>query len=89
MSRSDYEERNVGLAQTYLRGFLVSTIDRPSSGMYERRFSETLVWEWDEKTRERGRIVWQGSASEGSIRTHQTCVERIHATGSPDEPEEE
>ena len=85
---------NVSIAVTYIghgdKWFSVSTIDRASSAAlaYGRRYSETIVWEWDQKTRERGRMLWQGSGSEGCIRTHQATVERIHATGSPDEPEE-
>lgn len=72
------------LAVTYIRGFVVSTIDRDSSAaVVNMRYAETLVWEWDEETRKRGQLVAQDEDGEGSIRAHQTMVERIHLTGKP------
>ncbi len=50
--------------------FFVSTIERdydiPYAGGIVRGY-ETLVWEYDEETRKRGRIIWQG----GSLQDHQ------------------
>lgn len=85
---------NVPLISTYVRHgekwFFVSTIDRDSSATAsDRRYSETLVWEWDYAKRKTGALLWQGAGWEKSIRVHQACVERIHATGSPEEPEDD
>jgi hypothetical protein len=84
---------NKQLAVTYVwqgdKAFCVSTIDRESSSTLGGRFSETMVWDWDDKTRERGAWIWQGAGYEGSISTHQKTVERIFATGSPELPEDD
>lgn len=73
------------------KSFFVSTINRYSSSQLrpDHRYAETLVWEWDWETRQRGRMLWQGSDCENRIQTHQATVERIHKTGSPEEPEDE
>ena len=82
------------LAQTYVwhegHGFFVSTINRRSSAAlaHGAEYAETIVWEWDGKTRERNRIVGQGESSKDSIYTHQKLVERLYRTGSCDEPED-
>ena len=76
------------LAQTYIKRFFVSTIDRDSSSLLgPDRYSETLVWEWDRATRERGSIVYQGGTSQGSLFEHFAVVKRIHETGTPQEVE--
>ena len=63
--------------------YFVSTINRDSSSCEPHRYAETIVWEWDEKKKERGDIVMQGSALENSIFRHQKIVEQIHANGIP------
>lgn len=70
--------------------YFVSTIDRDSSSIMGGRFAETLVWlfDWDKNER-LGMTGWQESAGEGSIRGHQSMVERIHRTGSGEVPEEQ
>lgn len=86
------EDVNKTLAVSYVwhgdKAFCVSTIDRDSSSMLGGRFSETLTWEWDDKKRKRGAWVGQHAGGEGSLHTHKAVVDRIFATGSPDEPEE-
>lgn len=54
------------IIQSYvLEQWYVSTIRRRSSAsLGPRMFHETLVWEWDKKTRERGNIVGQSGASD-------------------------
>ena len=75
------------LAQTYVwHGealFFVSTINRDSSAIAAgpHRFSETIVWECDPRTRERGALIAQDGALENSIFAHQKIVEHLHRTG--------
>lgn len=69
--------------------FFVSTINRQSSAIesYDHRYAETMVWEWNESTRERGDLIGQGEGSEYCIRRHQSIVESLFKWGSIDEPE--
>lgn len=71
------------LAQTYLyvgdKAFFVSTIDRQSSAAlaYGATYAETMAWEWNPTTKERGRIVTQDEASSGSLCGHIRVMEAI------------
>jgi hypothetical protein len=66
------------------KSWLVSTINRESSATeYVGTYAETLVWEWDDATKQRGEIVWQGESSRDSLRTHDDVVCRLFATGDP------
>lgn len=53
---------------------------RPAAG--PERYAETIVWECDPVTRQRGAMVWQDEGSEGSITTHIAICHRLHETGS-------
>lgn len=63
--------------------YLVSTINRDSSADYGGRYAETMVWEWDFKTRSRvsNSILMQDEDLENSIKTHQEVVEKIFNHG--------
>lgn len=62
--------------------FFVSTIERDCSAMeWPSRFNETIVWDYDWDTKERGSIVHQDEGSAGSIRKHLTICERLYACG--------
>lgn len=51
--------------------WLVSTIDRKSSAAQgPLRYYETLVWECDLQTRERGRLIHEAEDARGSIHQH-------------------
>lgn len=69
--------------------FFVSTINRESSSMYGGTYAETMVWEWDETKKERGRIVGQDEGSSGSIYAHQRMCKLIHETGKTSAEDEE
>lgn len=76
------------IAQTYVahngRWFFVSTINRESSAMIEPPvpwYAETLAWEWNPDTKERGEIVGQDEAPSGCIYAHQRMVESLFQTG--------
>lgn len=45
------------------------------------RYNETMVWEYNWETAERGKILHQDGAAAGSIRKHQEIVNTIHADG--------
>lgn len=64
------------------RHFFVSTIDRASSA-YDgpARYNETIVWEWNYRTRERGELLWQAGDSSGSLHEHFRICEAYHRTG--------
>lgn len=82
------------LAQTYVwngdKAFFVSTINRQCSAVaYNGLYAETMVWEWDERRpNQRGALLWQGEAAEGSLRTHQRVVEKLAKDGIAEDPEE-
>lgn len=68
--------------------FYVSTVDRDSSAMLgPTRFAETIVWEFDWKTNERGALIHMDEGCRGGIRVHLRVCERIHNTGNPEEEE--
>lgn len=87
---SEPDER---LIKTYLwHGddcYFVSTINRDSSSIMGGRFAETIVWSFDWEANERGRLLWSDGAGQDSIRSHMKMVERIHKTGSGEEPDDD
>ena len=65
------------LIQSYLSGrWFVSTMYRQSSAMIEppaNWYFETIVWEWDSKTKQRGKMVSvddSGSSQEQAMMSH-------------------
>lgn len=98
MSIFDDRIPNKTLIQTYVfysneqvedKAFYVSTIDRTSSSMYGGRYAETIVWEWDNATKQRGDIVHMGEGMEGSIRTHFSICEKLYKDGTMHADEDE
>lgn len=98
MSYSEEREPNKTLIQTYVfyssetqgdKAFFVSTIDRESSSMYGGLYAESIVWEWDKATKERGDIVHMGEGMEGSIRTHFSTCEKLYKDGTMQTEEDE
>ena len=81
------------LAQTFAKHggkcAFVSTINRESSAAlaYGATYAETMVWEWDEETKTRGKLLWQGEAGTDSLFTHNRVVKRFEETGSCEEIE--
>ena len=67
------------------KAFMVSTIDRDyvtNAGVV--RGYETLVWEWDVKTRKRGKILYQA----GGIKDHFNICQQLLASGEYNEGDE-
>ena len=87
-------ERGDRLAKSYVwhgeQCFFVSTADRDSSALAagDVRYAETLVWEYDWSTGERGKIVAQATCAHGSIRMHQRVVESLFRTGKYEDESE-
>ena len=82
------------LITTYLshegKYFFISTINRQSSASQGPKiYAETIVWEWNNKTRQRGRLLWQDEDPAGSICTHQTICARLFLTGKFKDDEDE
>jgi hypothetical protein len=63
--------------------FFVSTIERDSSSPLGSRYNETMVWEYNFDTKERGEILFQDGEPAGSIRNHLALVDIIHRNGAP------
>jgi hypothetical protein len=86
---------NTKLIQTYCHTdhgvFFVSTINRQSSAMesYGRRYAETIAWEYNYETSERGEMIGMGEASEFSIRRHQEIVACLFKHGTVEPPEDD
>lgn len=90
MSIFDGREPSKTLMQTYVffskenvedKAFFVSTIDRNSSSMYGGRYAETIVWEWNSATKERGDLIHMEEAFQGSIRKHNLVCEELYKHG--------
>lgn len=85
---------NEPLAQSHIfygdKCFFVSTINRQSSSALggNHIYSETLVWNWDVKKRERqGYILHQAEGAKNSIKVHQSICQYLFEHGKP--PEEQ
>ena len=79
-------EAPVTLMQTYVfhgkKAWFVSTIDRRSSAQLNPcMYAETLIFEWDKDTRERGEMVFQDEDGEGMIGTHMRICKILFETG--------
>lgn len=78
---------NKTIIQSYVphgdKWFFVSTINRESSAAlaYGNTYAETMVWEFDFVTKERGRIVWQAEEKANSLVGHYKVCERLYETG--------
>lgn len=83
------------LIQTHVqhegKWFFVSTINRRSSIMTETDFwySETMAWQWNPETRQRGRLVAQDEDTRNSIAMHQKIVSMLFDHGKIHEDDEE
>lgn len=63
--------------------YFVSTAWRESSSIMGGWYYETIVWEWDKKTKETGKMIFMGTG----IRGHFDCCKRL-LEGKPLEEEE-
>lgn len=77
------EKRQYQLMCTYLKGkYFISTIYRQSSAMIEDCwYFETMAWEWDDKTKQRGSIVElddSGVSEEMAMDNHLLMVKKIN-----------
>lgn len=84
--REDEQMSDNNVIKTYVwhgdKCFFVSTISRDSSAALAfGRYNETIVWEYNWKTTERGQMLHQDEGSLGSIRTHQRIVESLFERG--------
>ena len=84
---------NTTLIQSYVhhkgKCFFVSTIDRDSSAAaYQGLYAETIVWEWNKETRERGEMIGQDEGGQGSIYEHARICRDLFKNGTLDEVEE-
>lgn len=67
--------------------FFVSTIERDSSALMDSpvsRFHETIVWEYDWKTKERGAIVAQEGGGPAFEQHYRVC-KQLFKTGKVEE----
>lgn len=77
---SEKQEHN--LIQTYITepGRMISTMYRESSAIYAPGYYyETIVWEWDRKTKERGAILHtedSGAFDDTAYKRHAELVRR-------------
>ncbi len=61
--------------------YYVSTMNRDSGFHLSKRFTETIVWEFDYEKRESGKMLLQDFDDENSIENHQRIVNHIYNTG--------
>jgi hypothetical protein len=89
----DQEFTNRTLCQSYVfcelvgKVFLVSTINRRSSGGYGDWYSETMVWEWDPVAKKRANDyhVAMRSGIVNDVYVHCAVVQQLFTTGVADE----
>jgi hypothetical protein len=77
------EKKQYQLMCTYLKGkYFISTIYRESSAMIQDCwYFETMVWEWNDKTRERGSIIEMddsGISEEQAMDNHLLMVKKMN-----------
>ena len=77
------EKKQYQLMCTYLKGkYFISTIYRQSSAMIEDCwYFETMAWDWDEKTKQRGSIVEMadsGVSEEMAMDNHLLMVKKLN-----------
>lgn len=77
------EKKQYQLMCTYLKGkYFISTIYRQSSAMIEDCwYFETMAWDWDEKTKQRGSIVEMddsGISEEMAMDNHLLMVKKLN-----------
>jgi hypothetical protein len=81
----DAYKKKPGIIQSYIRNrWMVSTIYRSSSAALapDTWYYETIVWEWDIGTRERGK---QLSCEEGGVEYHfAKCLELLEKDRAED-----
>ena len=70
------------LAQTYVftdtGAYFVRTANRRcSSSFWPMMYAETLVWEWDVETKERGKLISMHEDTQDSLDTHFEVVEGL------------
>lgn len=80
----DIDTSSKRVMQSYLsygdKSYMVSTAERASSAMLapELRYNETIIWQFDYATGERGKMLHMDSDSVGSIDKHIFLCEQIH-----------
>lgn len=84
------EDASKPVIQSYVyfedKCFMVSTIERASSGIDRGRFNETIVWNWDKEKRERTEMIYQDAGPRGSLKKHfAICQEFYQAGKMPEE----
>jgi len=77
------EKKQYQLMCTYLKGkYFISTIYRQSSAMIEDCwYFETMAWDWDDKTKQRGPIVEMddsGISEEMAMDNHLLMVKKLN-----------
>ena len=76
------------LIQSYVwhngKCFFISTINRESSALlaYGMMYAETMVWEYNYDTSERGKLIGEYSGSKGSLRCHFNICENLQEHGT-------
>ena len=72
------EDKDYQLVCTYLKQkFFISTAYRQASTIEPMWYFETITWEWDQKTRTRGRIIDQedsGCSEDQALKNHNLIV---------------
>jgi hypothetical protein len=84
---------NERLLKTYVwhrptgKCFFVSTIERDSSAAITPtpRFNETIAWEYDWDTQERGKIVGMEGEGNDEVTQHMDVVRQLSVKGEVDE----
>jgi len=64
--------------------FLVSTIERESSAAIIPPviYNETIVWEWNEETKERGKIIAKTGENKKQIFNHNQICQSLYSFGT-------
>lgn len=77
------EKKEHNLIQSYYqRKHFISTGYRQSSAMLDPApwYYETIVWEWDQETRKRGKMIFMedsGRYIENALKNHFNIIDRI------------
>ncbi len=76
------EKKSYQLMCTYLKNkYFISTIYRESAMIHDCWYFETMVWEWDDKTKQRGEILEQedsGMSEDAAINNHLLIIKKLN-----------
>ncbi len=75
------EKKEYQLIASFIKGkYFISTVYRRASTLHEFWYFETIIWEWDFSTKERGKMLAMensGNEEKEALRNHFLMINRL------------